>query len=104
MKKKSSSNPMIKRKTLRFTDDEYEQIEKKLDEYGVSFSDFARSAILGKRIFTQDEKELTKAIGKFGVLYNQHIMLLNRGRVPNNLATLKILERIANGLEELVPK
>ena len=100
----SKSAPMLKRKTIRFSDDEWSEIEKRLENYGVSFSDFARSAILEKRIFTSDEKELAKSIGKFGVLYNQHIMLLNRGRVPNNLATLKILERIANGLEALAPK
>ena len=105
MKKESKTNPKEIRKTLRFSDEDYSVIEKRMNEFGIkTFTEYATTAIMRRRLFSNDEKELTKTINKFGVLYNQHVSLLHQGKVPNNLETIRLLERIANSLEELTPK
>ena len=59
------------RKTLRFSEDEFSIIKKNLDNADISFSTFARSAILKKKIKLPIEKELIYEINKIGNNLNQ---------------------------------
>jgi len=52
------------RKTIRFSKDEFAQIQEKLNEAQISFSDFARSAILRKKIKMPIEREMIFQVNK----------------------------------------
>ena len=65
------------RKTLRFSDDEFAMIQQKLDLANITFSDFARSAILKKKIKLPIEKELIYQISKIGNNLNQIARAVN---------------------------
>jgi hypothetical protein len=65
------------RKTLRFSEDEFAMIQQKLDLANITFSDFARSAILKKKIKLPIEKELIYQISKIGNNLNQIARAVN---------------------------
>lgn len=65
------------RKTLRFSEDEFSIIKKNLDNADISFSTFARSAILKKKIKLPIEKELIFEINKIGNNLNQIAKAIN---------------------------
>ena len=65
------------RKTLRFSEDEFAIIQQNLDLANITFSDFARSAILKKKINLPIEKELIYQISKIGNNINQIARAVN---------------------------
>jgi len=72
------------KKTIRFTKNEIEQIEKKLREHNLSFSELARDAILGKKINSKISMNLIYEINKIGNNLNQ---------VAKRVNTLKRLDQ-----------
>ena len=65
------------RKTLRFSQKEYEKINEELQNANVTFSDFARSAILKKKIILPIEKDLLYELNKIGNNMNQIARAIN---------------------------
>ncbi len=62
-----------KRVTIRFTDDEYNQLKEKADELGISLSTYIRKKTLGnrERISTKCDKKLLYEINRIGNNLNQ---------------------------------
>jgi len=77
------------KKTIRFTKSEIEQIEKKLKEHNLSFSEFARNAILCKKINSKISIKLVYEINKIGNNLNQ---------VAKRVNTLKRLDQDVLGV------
>ena len=65
-------------KKLRLTDAEWSAIEKKLKETGTTFSKFALSSMLSRRIRLPIERELLAELAKQGNNLNQVAARLNR--------------------------
>ena len=76
-KKRSVTKNIIKK--LRLTDAEWSAIEKKLKETGMTFSKFALSSMLSRRIRLPIEMELLTELSKQGNNLNQVAARLNRG-------------------------
>lgn len=75
-KKREITNNIIKK--LRLTDAEWSAIEKKLKETGMTFSKFALSSMLSRRIRLPIERELLTELSKQGNNLNQVAARLNR--------------------------
>ena len=75
-KKREITNNIIKK--LRLTDAEWSAIEKKLKETGMTFSKFALSSMLSRRIRLPVERELLAELAKQGNNLNQVAARLNR--------------------------
>jgi len=90
------------RKTLRFSNDEFSQIEEKLSEHNFTFSEFARSAILNKKIHTKLTTDMIFQTQKIGINLNQIAKALNskKSDIPNS-EILKALVKIQNQIQEL---
>ena len=90
------------RKTLRFSEPEFEEISKKISEHKLNFSDFARCAILQKNIETKLTLDLIFQIQKIGNNLNQIAKTLNseKSDIPNS-EILKQLIIISEKLEDL---
>jgi hypothetical protein len=85
------------RKTLRFSADEYKQIEKNLDEHKLTFSDFARSAILKKKVHTKLTADMIYQVQRVGNNLNQivklmHTQNLKKDPIPNSEVIKKLIE------------
>jgi len=91
------------RKTIRFSDDEFAEIELKLNEHNLTFAEFARGAILNKKIKTKLTLDYIYHLQKIGNNLNQIAKSLNskKGDVPNS-EILKVLLEIQNDIE--IPK
>jgi mobC len=76
-KKRSVTKNIIKK--LRLTDAEWSAIEKKLKETGMTFSKFALSSMLSKKIKAPIERELLVELSKHGSNINQVAAKLNSG-------------------------
>ena len=76
-KKRSVTKNIIKK--LRLTDAEWSAIEKKLKETGMTFSKFALSSMLSRRIRLPIERELLTELSKQGNNLNQIAAKLNSG-------------------------
>ena len=76
-KKRKITKTMIKK--LRLTDAEWSAIEKKLKETGTTFSKFALSSMLSRRIRLPIERELLAELSKQGNNLNQIAAKLNSG-------------------------
>ena len=87
------------RKTLRFSQKEYEKINQELQNANVTFSDFARSAILKKKIILPIEKDLLYELNKIGNNLNQIARAINSNE---KIEVLKMLVNIENKLSELM--
>lgn len=74
-KKRSVTKNIIKK--LRLTDAEWSAIEKKLKETGMTFSKFALSSMLSKKIKAPIERELLVELSKHGSNINQVAAKLN---------------------------
>ena len=102
---KMSVNPKSIRKTLRFDVGEYLGIARQLEKYDIPFSDFARSAILKKRIKVKCHKELKQEFNQLNHSMNiikrrvvakddiDFLTLQSMGRIEEKL------NRILNGLD-----
>ena len=76
-KKREITKNIIKK--LRLTDAEWSAIEKKLKETGMTFSKFALSSMLSRRIRLPIERELLAELSKQGNNLNQIAAKLNSG-------------------------
>ena len=59
------------RKTIRFSSEEYSKIEELMSEHNLTFAEFARGAILKKKIKLPIERELLYQLNKIGNNLNQ---------------------------------
>ncbi len=87
------------RKTIRFSDDEYEKIEKMMNEHNLTFAEFARGAILRKKIKTNLSKDMIFQVNKIGNNLNQIAKKVNQDSDRKNLL-LKLIE-IQNQLKKI---
>ena len=87
------------RKTLRFSQKEYEKINEELQNANITFSDFARSAILKKKIILPIEKDLLYELNKIGNNMNQIARAINSNE---KIEVLKMLVSIQNKISELM--
>lgn len=87
------------RKTIRFSEKEFQQIQQKLDLAEISFSDFARASILKKKIKLPIERELIYQLNKIGVNLNQIAKVANEKR---SIAIMEKLIDIEKAIKELV--
>lgn len=87
------------RKTLRFSKEEFDKIQLELDKSNISFSDFARSAILKKKIILPIEKDLLYELNRIGNNMNQIARAINSNE---KIEVLKMLVNIQNKLSELM--
>lgn len=87
-KKRSITKNIIKK--LRLTDAEWSAIEKKLKETGMTFSKFALSSMLSRRIRLPVERELLAELAKQGNNLNQIAAKLNSGESLDRVA-LRVL-------------
>lgn len=90
------------RKTLRFSSDEYTQILEKIEAHNLTFSEFARSAILSKKVSSKLTPDLIFQIQKIGNNLNQIAKSLNskKGDIPNS-EILKNLISIQDQIKDL---
>jgi hypothetical protein len=88
------------RKTIRFSADEFSQIEEKLNEHNLSFAEFARGAILRKKIKTKLTTDYIFQLQKIGNNLNQIAKNLNskKSDIPNS-EILKVLIEIQNDIK-----
>ena len=87
-KKREITKNIIKK--LRLTDAEWSAIEKKLKETGMTFSKFALSSMLSRRIRLPIERELLTELSKQGNNLNQIAAKLNSGESLDRVA-LRVL-------------
>lgn len=85
--------PKDVRKTLRFSADEFAKIQQELETANVSFSTFARSAILKKKIRLPIERELLTELSRIGNNLNQIAKAVNSGERRAVLTELVEIER-----------
>ena len=103
-KKRSVTKNIIKK--LRLTDAEWSAIEKKLKETGMTFSKFALSSMLSRRIRLPIERELLAELSKQGNNLNQIAVKLNSGESLDGVG-LRILadaNTILRGIYERLGK
>lgn len=101
-KKRNITKTIVKR--LRLADGEWSAIEKKLKETGMTFSKFALSSMLSRRIILPIERELLAELSRHGNNLNQVAAKLNSGEslgrvglkiiADNNAILRKIYERL----------
>jgi mobC len=87
-KKRKITKTIFKR--LRLTPGEWSAIEKKLKETGMTFSKFALSSMLSRRIRLPIERELLTELSKQGNNLNQIAAKLNSGESLDRVA-LRVL-------------
>ena len=92
-KKREITKNIIKK--LRLTDAEWSAIEKKLKETGTTFSKFALSSMLSRRIRLPIERELLAELAKQGNNLNQVAARLNRDESLDRVAILILTENNA---------
>ena len=89
-KKRKITKTIIKK--LRLTDAEWSAIEKKLKETGMTFSKFALSSMLSRRIRLPVERELLAELAKQGNNLNQIAVKLNSGESLDRVGLIIITE------------
>ena len=105
-KKREITKNIIKKR--RLTDAEWSAIEKKLKETGMTFSKFALSSMLSRRIRLPIERELLTELSKQGNNLNQIAAKLNNGKSLDRVAIRiltennALLRRIYERLGEIV--
>lgn len=103
-KKREITKNIIKK--LRLTDAEWSAIEKKLKETGMTFSKFALSSMLSRRIRLPIERELLVELSRHGNNLNQIAVKLNSGKSLDRVA-LRVLadtNAILRGIYERLGK
>jgi len=88
------------RKTIRFSDDEFSVVAEKLEKHHLSFAEFARGAILNKKIKTKLTLDYIFQLQKVGNNLNQIAKSLNsqNSDIPNS-EILRALVRIEKLIE-----
>jgi len=92
-KRRSITKTIIKK--LILTDAEWLAIEKKLKETGMTFSKFALSSMLSRRIRLPIERELLAELAKQGNNLNQVATKLNSGKSLDRVAIRILTENNA---------
>ncbi|RLA79823.1 MAG: hypothetical protein DRG78_12150 [Epsilonproteobacteria bacterium] len=82
------------RKTIRFTEDEYTIIEKKINAVNIDFSNFAKSTLLDKQIKTKIEQKYLVQLSKIGTNLNQIAKAVNI-KLDDDTATF-IIQQLVN--------
>ena len=100
--KKDKRMAKDKRVTIRFTDDEYNQLKAKADELDISLSTYIRKKTLGnrERISTKCDKKLLYEINRIGNNLNQIAKHCNINKSVDKLV-LKSLVEIEKKLNDL---
>jgi len=76
------------RKTIRFSKEEFETIEKQLEKADIkNFSQWAKSVLLKKKIKLPIEKERVVQLSKIGTNLNQIAKQVNSSDIDNEIAT-----------------
>lgn len=71
-----------KKYSFRVTDDEYEKIEKKINQSKLSITKYLTKAALNQKIVVIDDlKELVLEVNRIGVNLNQLTKLANQGKI-----------------------
>lgn len=91
--------PKDVRKTLRFSAEEFAQIQAELDRANISFSTFARSAILKKKIKLPIEREYLYELNRIGNNLNQIAKRVNSDDRKSVLVELVEIERALKDLK-----
>jgi len=86
------------RKTISFTNEEFEKITENLNLTNLDFSNFAKNILLKKKIVTKVEKNLISEINKIGVNLNQIAKSVNKSE---KVAVLTQLVEIEKALKDL---
>jgi hypothetical protein len=91
------------RKTLRFTKEEIEQIERERKKANLSFSEYARKVLLKKRVKckSKDREKLIFELNRIGNNLNQITRRVNEKRMID-FKTLQEVEQIKKSLEEFL--
>ena len=96
-------NKFIK-KSIRFTNEEFELIETERAKTNLDFTNFCKSAILKKRVKTKDEenfnRDLIYQVNKIGINLNQIARAVNqkdRVAVLTELVEIEKQLRLLNG-------
>ena len=96
-------NKFIK-KSIRFTNDEFEKVEIERAKTNLDFTNFCKSAILKKRVKTKDEenfnRDLIYQVNKIGINLNQIARAVNqkdRVAVLTELVEIEKQLRLLNG-------
>lgn len=92
-KKRKITKTIIKR--LRLTPGEWSTVEKKIKSNGLTFSKFALSSMLSRRIRLPIERELLTELSKQGNNLNQIAAKLNSGESLDRVAILILTENNA---------
>jgi len=82
------------RKTIRFTSDEFSVIQKNLEKGDITFTEFARSSILKKKLKLPIEKELIYQLNKIGINLNQIAKSINKNEKISVLQQLVKIEKM----------
>ena len=119
MKKVSKKNPIQKenildrkkkyeskfiKKSIRFTNDEFEKVEEQRAKTNLDFTSFCKSAILKKKVVTKLEEDFNRdliyQVNKIGINLNQIARAINQKDKVSVLTELVEIEkqlRILNG-------
>jgi hypothetical protein len=87
------------RKTIRFSESEFAMIQQKLESANITFSDFARSTLLKKKIKLPIERELIYELNKIGNNLNQIAKRVNSDDRKSVLVELVEIERALKDLK-----
>jgi len=87
------------RKTIRFSNEEYSKIKELMSEHNLTFAEFARGAILRKKIKTNLTKDLLFEINRVGNNLNQIAKKVNQDSDRKNLL-INLIE-IKNQLQDI---
>lgn len=96
-RRKKYDSKMV-RKTIRFSADEWEKIEANLSGHDLTFTEFARSAIMRKKVKTNLTRELLREVNRIGNNLNQIAKSINSGEKRDVLLELVQIERHLKGL------
>ncbi len=87
------------RKTIRFTNNEFELIKKELNEHHITFTEFARSAILKQEVKTNLDKQFLYQLNKIGNNLNQIAKSVNQNEEIDVLQQLINIETMLKDIK-----
>ena len=89
------------RKTLRFSSDEYAQIEAQLTTLGVNFTNFAKNAIINHKITIPIQMDLIYELNRIGNNLNQIAKSMHTMDNKHKITVLVQLVEIEKQLQKL---
>ncbi len=102
MNRKKKYDAKFIRKSLRFTQKQYEHIEKQMKKTGENFTQYAHRIIVNKTtrvpIYQRAKIEVAHQINKIGNNLNQLAKIAHQ---TGNIQALSVFERIEQQLKEL---